>query len=197
MSPRGVPVVGLHERLYAAAEHLLVREGPGALDSRSITSEAGCAKGVLHNHFGSLDAFLTAFAADRLRRVLDTATRLPARAGEGDVTENLATTAMEAFGSSSMAIARLLTAQPRLQARVQEALDGVCANLQSLEGAFAAYFAAEAELGRIKPHAEPEFLALMFVGTLHHLVASGRSGVDDLGERVKKVATVLVGIDEQ
>ncbi|GAA5015517.1 TetR/AcrR family transcriptional regulator [Actinopolymorpha pittospori] len=195
MSPRGVPVVGLHERLFTAAEQLLVRKGPGALDSRSITSEAGCAKGVLHNHFGNLDAFLTAFAADRLRHVLDTAARLPGRAGEGDVTENLATTAVEAFGSSSMAIVGLLTARPQLQPLVQDAL-GVCANLQGLETAFAAYFAAEAELGRITPHAEPEFLALMFVGTLHHLVASGRSGVGDLGERVKKIATVLVGVDQ-
>ncbi|WP_248960655.1 TetR/AcrR family transcriptional regulator [Sphaerisporangium perillae] len=198
MSPRGVPVAGLHERLFDAAEQLLVRDGPSALDSRSITSEAGCAKGVLHNHFGSLDGFLTAFAADRLRQLLKNATQLAARAGEGTVIGNLTTTAVSVFGSRSVAIASLLMSQPQLQSRVQEALavEG-SGGIEDLERTFTEYFAAEKELGRIKLHADAETLALMFVGALHHLFATGRSSPHDLDERVEKIAAVLVGINEQ
>jgi AcrR family transcriptional regulator len=192
MSPRGVPVAGLHERLFDAAEQLLVRDGPSALDSRSITSEAGCAKGLLHNHFGSLDGFLTAFAADRLRRLLKNATQLAARAGEGTVIGNLTTTAVSVFGSRSVAIASLLMSQPRLQPRIQEALAVEGGGLQGLERTFAAYLAAEKELGRIKPNADAETLALMFVGAVHHLFATGRSSSHDLGERVEKIAAALV-----
>ena len=41
-----------------AAERILLRDGPQALTSRAVTTEAGCAKGVLHRHFADFDDFL-------------------------------------------------------------------------------------------------------------------------------------------
>ena len=40
MSPRGVATPDVRERLFAAAERVVQRDGPGALTSRSVTTEA-------------------------------------------------------------------------------------------------------------------------------------------------------------
>ena len=194
MSPRGVPVAGLHDRLFDATEQLLLRGGPTALDSRAITSEAECAKGVLHNHFGSLDGFLAAFAADRLRSILKNAGQLTDRAGQGTVIDNVMATATSTFGPRSAAIASLLVSRPQLQPLVHEALGAESGGLDDLERAFAAYIRAETDLGRIKPHAEAQTLALMLVGALHHLFAAGPS-TGDVEAQVRKIIVALVGDD--
>lgn len=43
--PTGVAIRDVREQLFAAAERVLLRDGPSALTSRAVTSEAGCAKG--------------------------------------------------------------------------------------------------------------------------------------------------------
>src|SRR5881227_2127738 len=55
--------------LFDAAERILLRHGPHALTSRAVTTEAGCAKGVLHKHFADFDAFLAEFVLDRVDRM--------------------------------------------------------------------------------------------------------------------------------
>ncbi|HZE30218.1 MAG TPA: TetR family transcriptional regulator, partial [Actinoallomurus sp.] len=67
--PTGVAIRDVREQLFAAAERILVRDGPNALTSRAVTTEAGCAKGVLHRHFADFDAFLAELVLDRIRRV--------------------------------------------------------------------------------------------------------------------------------
>jgi AcrR family transcriptional regulator len=46
--PTGVAFSDARVRLFDAAERVLLRDGPNALTSRAVTTEAGCAKGVLH-----------------------------------------------------------------------------------------------------------------------------------------------------
>lgn len=67
MSPRGVAIEGLRERLFAAAERVLARDGAAALTSRAVTEEAECAKGVLHTHFAGLDEFVAELVLYRFR----------------------------------------------------------------------------------------------------------------------------------
>ena len=55
---RNFSILQCSKQLFAAAERVLVRDGPDALTSRAVTTEAGCAKGVLHRHFADFDAFL-------------------------------------------------------------------------------------------------------------------------------------------
>jgi AcrR family transcriptional regulator len=74
--PRGVAIPDVPQQLFDAAERLLLRDGPGGLTSRAITDEAGCAKGILHNHFADLDGFLAAFVVDRSRRIAEHAKQL-------------------------------------------------------------------------------------------------------------------------
>jgi hypothetical protein len=54
--PTGVALPDPREQLFAAAERILRRAGPQALTSRALTTEAGCAKGVLHRHFAGFAA---------------------------------------------------------------------------------------------------------------------------------------------
>ena len=56
--PTGIALQDARERLFAAAERILLRDGPSGLTSRAVTDEAGVAKGVLHRHFADFDDFL-------------------------------------------------------------------------------------------------------------------------------------------
>src|SRR6202451_4142304 len=67
--PTGVRILDAREQLFGAAERVLLRDGPNALTSRAVTTEAGCAKGVLHRHFADFDAFLAELVLDRIARI--------------------------------------------------------------------------------------------------------------------------------
>ena len=80
MVPTGIAIRDVREQLFGAAERVLLRAGPNALTSRAVTTEAGCAKGVLHKHFADFDAFLAEFVLDRVARLDErTAARSPRR----------------------------------------------------------------------------------------------------------------------
>src|SRR5919206_2590145 len=87
--PTGVHIRDAREQLFDAAERVLVRDGPNALTSRAVTTEAGCAKGVLHRHFADFDTFLAELVLDRIGRLDDLAARLRAAAGTGTVAGNV------------------------------------------------------------------------------------------------------------
>src|SRR5271167_4725293 len=67
-----------------------IRDPRGGLTSRSVTAEAGVAKGVLHRHFADFDAFLVDLTLARIARITDQAADLRAAAGTGTVVGNLA-----------------------------------------------------------------------------------------------------------
>jgi AcrR family transcriptional regulator len=76
-------------QLFAAAERILLRDGPNALTSRAVTDEAGVAKGVLHRHFSDFDDFLAAFVLDNVERMDDEVIALRDAAGRGDIADHL------------------------------------------------------------------------------------------------------------
>ena len=87
--PTGVALRDAREQMFAAAERILLRDGPHALTSRAVTTEAGVAKGVLHRHFADFDAFLAELIEDRIARIGDQAAVLRESAGTGTVAGNL------------------------------------------------------------------------------------------------------------
>lgn len=80
--PTGIALRDAVEQLFAAAERVLLRDGPNALTSRAVTTEARVAKGVLHRHFTDFDAFLAELVLDRIDRLEDQAARLRNCAGK-------------------------------------------------------------------------------------------------------------------
>src|ERR1700733_1176032 len=107
--PTGVAIRDVREQLFGAAERILLRSGPSALTSRAVTTEAGCAKGVLHRHFADFDAFLTELVLDRIARVGEQAVALRESAGTGTVTGNLTSALTTLFGSVAVAVIALIT----------------------------------------------------------------------------------------
>ena len=102
--PTGVAIRDAREQLFDAAERVLLRDGPNALTSRAVTTEAGCAKGVLHRHFADFDAFLAELVHDRIARIDDQAAALRDSAGTGTVAGNLTGALTDLFGSVAVAI---------------------------------------------------------------------------------------------
>lgn len=187
---RGVPIPELHEQLFAAAERIMARDGAAGLTSRAITDEAGCAKGVLHNHFDGLDGFLAEFALDRVHRTEEAVSGLPDQAGHGTVRDNLAAAALTVFGSGATQIAALITSRPVLGTRVLTALGRQ--PFGEIQAAFASYLRAERELGRLTATADADTIAFTLVGAVHHLFFTASGTTPDPG-RVREIITAILG----
>ena len=118
--PTGVALRDAREQLFDAAERVLLRDGPGALTSRAVTTEAGVAKGVLHRHFADFDAFLAEFVLDRIGRMDSQAAALRDAAGTGTVIGNLTDALTALFGSAAVAMVPLVSSRDSLRARLRE-----------------------------------------------------------------------------
>src|SRR5712691_5948723 len=107
--PTGVALRDARGQLFDAAERVLLRDGPNALTSRAVTTEAGCAKGVLHRHFADFDTFLAELVVDRIGRIDNQAVALRESAGTDTVVDNLIGALTAVFGSVALEIVGLIT----------------------------------------------------------------------------------------
>jgi AcrR family transcriptional regulator len=192
MSPRGVTIPEVRQQLFDAAEQILLREGPSGLTSRAITREAGVAAGLLHNHFGDLDRFLTALFVDRAQTAAKGLQDLSARAGTATVVDNLMAAIETLFAGNLLALTGLVLARPSLVPRLSEALGEGTLELDAGERVFAAYLEAEQRLGRVAPEADTGSLALALVGAAHQLLLTRGPHAPDLRERMRRVTRALM-----
>ena len=189
--PTGVAIRDARAQLLDAAERVLLRDGPNALTSRVVTTEAGVAKGVLHRHFADLDAFLVELVLDRIGRMDGQAAALRESAGTGTVAGNLTGALMALFRSVALEIVGLITFRDDLRVRLRQAgLAGVPV-LAEAGAMIASYLTSERELGRIAANADVDTLALMLIGT-GHLLFAGREGTPPTAEAVRKVVTTVI-----
>jgi AcrR family transcriptional regulator len=182
------------QQLFDAAERVLLRDGPGALTSRAVTDEAGCAKGVLHRHFTDFDAFLTELVVDRAAQLESQANALRESAGTGAVADNLTAALTKLFGPVPVAIIPLITFRDELRARLRRARPGGgIAILAEATAAVSAYLADERDLGRIAADADIDSLTLSLVGG-GHLLLSDRDPCPTTATVNKLVKTVLADV---
>ncbi|WP_258572200.1 helix-turn-helix domain-containing protein [Actinomadura parmotrematis] len=163
-------------QLFDAAERVLLRAGPGALTSRAVTDEAGCAKGVLHRHFADFDSFLAALVLDRAGALEVQGAVLRGSAGTGTVAGNLAEALTALFGSVAVAIVGLVAARDGLRAKLRETWPTGVPVLAEGTSIVASYLSLERDLGRVAPGADIEALTLMLIGG-GHLLFAGREDV--------------------
>ena len=189
--PTGVAIRDVRGQLFDAAERVLLRDGPNALTSRAVTTEAGCAKGVLHRHFADFDAFLAELVLDRIGRINTQAAALRDSAGTGTVADNLTGALTAVFGSVALAILGLVTSRDDLRARLRRTTPAGVPVLTEATAMVASYLAAERELGRIAADADVDTLALTLIGT-GHLLFAGREGAPPDAEAVDKVVTTVI-----
>ncbi|GLY66676.1 TetR/AcrR family transcriptional regulator [Amycolatopsis taiwanensis] len=176
-------------------ERVLVRDGPHALTSRAVTTEAGCAKGVLHRHFADFDAFLAELVLDRIAAMDIQSAALRESAGTGAVADNLTDALITVFQSVAVAIVALITFRDDLRARLRQVRPAVGVPvLTEAVAMIAAYLTAERDLGRIAADdADVETLARTLIGA-GHLLFADRNGPTPDREAVRNmVTTVLAG----
>ncbi|WP_026337965.1 TetR/AcrR family transcriptional regulator [Nocardiopsis sp. CNS-639] len=189
--PTGTAMRDARERLFDAAERVLLRDGPSALTSRAVTDEADCAKGVLHRHFADFDAFLTELVADRIARVETCSASLCDRAGTGTVADNLAGVLMDLFGPVAVTIVGLVTSRDGLRARLRRTTPTGVPLLTEAAAGIAAYLARERERGRLADEADIDTLAPTLIGA-GHLLFADRGGTPPGPEAVHRVVTAVI-----
>jgi AcrR family transcriptional regulator len=190
--PTGVAIRDVREQLFDAADRVLLRDGPSRLTSRAVTTEAGCAKGVLHRHFTDFDAFLAEFVLDRVNQLDAQAAALRDAAGTGTVTGNLAAALTALFGSVAVAIVPLITFRFELRVRLRRAWPAGVPVLTEAAIMITGYLAAEREVGRIAAEADPDALGPTLIGAAHLLFAD-RTGPPPDAAAVRKVVTTVIG----
>ena len=190
--PTGVALHNAREQLFAAAERVLLRDGPNGLTSRAVTTEAGCAKGVLHRHFADFDAFLAELVLNGITRIDAQAAALRRSAGTGTVAGNLTGVLTELFGSVAVAVVGLIISRDGLRARLREARPGPgLPLLTEAADMLAAYLTAERDLGRVAAAADIGTLAPTLLGASHLLFAD-RDGGPPQAEAVHRMVTTVV-----
>jgi AcrR family transcriptional regulator len=190
--PTGVAIRDAREQLFDAAERVLLRDGPNALTSRAVTTEAGCAKGVLHRHFPDFDAFLVELILDRAQRMTEQADVLRESAGTGTVVENLVAAVTGVLNSIAVRILALMIARDELRARIREHQPRGFPVIAEAMRMIADYLAAERDQGRIAADADVDMLALSLLGT-SHLDFAGTDGASPDEAATRRVVTSVVG----
>ena len=191
--PTGVALRDARGQLFDAAERVLLRDGPDALTSRAVTSEAGCAKGVLHRHFNDFDAFLTELVLDRISKLDAQAAALLDSAGTGTVAGNLTGALTTLFdGSVAGGIVGLVISRDGLRARLRQAGLTRLPVVTEAAAMIASYLAIERELGRIAADADIDTLAPTLIGA-GHLLFADRKGTPPEPEAVHQMVTTVIG----
>jgi AcrR family transcriptional regulator len=189
--PTGIALRDVRAQLFDAAERVLLRDGPGALTSRAVTTEAGVAKGVLHRHFADFDDFLASLIEDRSVRVVAQADGLIAAAGTGTVAGNLSTVLTSLFTSVAAGIMSLIIFRDELRARLRAAHPDGIPLLAAAGRMISDYLIAERDRGRLSPTADIDSLGLALLGS-GHLLFAARSG-DPAAEVERVVTAILAG----
>lgn len=192
--PTGVAIRGAREQLFAAAERVLLRDGPSGLTSRAVTDEAGVAKGVLHRHFEDFDEFLAGLVHDRAARLELWSSALLGSAGTGTVAGNLAEALASVLGSVAVAMVALITFRDELRRRLRETWPAGVPLLAEIGHSTRAYLLAERDLGRIAPEADDGPLALALLGTTHLMFADRTGRPPAAGDVRAVVEGVLAGV---
>ena len=191
--PTGVALRDVRARLFDAAERILLLDGPNALTSRAVTTEAGVAKGVLHRHFADFDAFLAELIEDRIARIGRQSAALRESAGTGTVTGHLTGALTTLFGSVALKIVGLLIFRDDLRARLRQTRPAGVPVATEATAMIASYLSAERDLGRLAADADVDTLAATLIGAGHLLFAGREDGPPEPEEVAKMVTTVITG----
>ncbi|TDC24838.1 TetR/AcrR family transcriptional regulator [Streptomyces sp. 8K308] len=193
--PTGVAIHDVRDQLFDAAERVLLRDGPSALTSRAVTTEAGVAKGVLHRHFADFDAFLAELVLDRVARLDDRITTLRGSAGTGTVADNLTHALTDLFRPVAVSIVSLVTSRDELRARLRRTRPTGIPFLTDTAIGIASYLTAERGLGRIAADADVDTLAPTLVGAVHMLAADRQGTQPEAGAVHRVVTAVIAGVE--
>jgi AcrR family transcriptional regulator len=189
--PTGVPIRDIRDQLFDAAERVLLRDGPDALTSRAVTTEAGVAKGVLHRHFPDFDTFLAALVLTHIERLEARASELRESAGTGSLTDNLTAALAATLDPSAVQVASLVCSRHGLLVRLRLTTPAGIPLLAELTQMIAAYPTAERGLGRVTLEANVDNLAVILVDAAH-LFAAGRDDAPPEPDELRDIIATAI-----
>ena len=194
MVPTGIALRDPRAQLFEAAERILLRDGPGALTSRAVTAEAGCAKGVLHRYFADFDAFLVELVLEHLTHLGHRAAALRKAAGTGTVAGNLTEAVTDLFGPMALALLRLVIFRDELRLRLRKVRSSGLPIATEATAMIAEYLDAERYLGRIATDADVATLAPTLIGAGSMLYTDREAGPPSAEAVERMVSTILAGV---
>jgi len=176
--------------LIRATTSVVTDRGYHQATTRAIADEAGVSEGTIYRHFPDKRALFFAAALDGHEEMLDWMSRLPGRAGSGQVADAL-TECLVRLGELRASVVPLelaLMSDPSAgSAPTPELADAVSGPPQLL----AQYLAAEQALGRVNPDLDPVQIAVVLLATLFGLAASPLVDGDQLPRAVADAVAVL------
>ena len=193
--PTGVALQDGRGRLLSAGERVLLRDGPAALTSRSVTDEADVAKGLLHRNFTDFDEFLVSLAQGRIAAVEVISAGLLERVGSGTVVGNVSMALSRIFDPLELALVRLVLFRLDLATRLRSEDDRAVPILASAVAGVTEYLTAEQQAERVLPDAAAARLAQALIGTGHLLFAGELGGLPDESALNEIVQTILVAAE--
>jgi AcrR family transcriptional regulator len=168
---RGRPPVISTERLLEVAREVFLELGIRATTSE-VANRAGIAEGTIFHRFKSKEELFRAamnFDPDAALAVVEA---LPSRAGTGDLRRTLVEFAQRFIdlGRIAMPVLMMSWSNPESQLCAERTHER-SSRYRRVLGALSGFFAAEIAAGRMR-HGEPEVLARMLIGSLHHFCMS-------------------------
>ncbi|GAA3620014.1 TetR family transcriptional regulator [Nonomuraea rosea] len=193
--PTGVALRDARAQLFAAAERVLTRNGAGGLTSRTVTEEAGVAKGVLHRHFADFDDFLAGLVRDRIARLEAEIGELTEAAGSATLVANLVEALTRIFTPVNLGLVGVVIARDDLRSRLRATTPRGIPILTEAGTCLSAYLDAERRVGRVTADADARTLALTLIGTGHLLFAGELGALPDASAVREIVEAITVGAE--
>ncbi|MFI5938411.1 TetR/AcrR family transcriptional regulator [Actinoplanes sp. NPDC051494] len=193
--PTGYALHDPRQQLVAAAERVLLREGASGLTGRSVTAEAGVAKGVLHRHFPDFDTFVAHLVTERIRGFHDVTEHLTVRLGQATVSENVAIALRELLDPVVLALVPLIIAHPQIRNRIATNNRPGPPLLSDAAAVVQDYLSREQRQGRITATADIGTAALSVIATAHLLLAGELGALPTTDAIVEVTESILVGIE--
>ncbi|MFI2363639.1 TetR/AcrR family transcriptional regulator [Promicromonospora sp. NPDC019610] len=197
--PTGVALPDARAQLFAAVERVLVRDGAGGLTSRSVTEEAGVAKGVLYRHFADFDDFLAGLVRSRVAQVEADLGALTddtgPDAGPATLVDGLSEALTRIFTPVNLRLVSVVIARDDLRARLRAAGTPGIPLLTEAGTSLRAYLEAEQRRGRITAGADVATLALTLIGTGHLLFAGEIGAPPDAAALREVVEAITAGVE--
>ncbi|RKS05090.1 TetR family transcriptional regulator [Nocardiopsis sp. Huas11] len=163
--PRSTAAQTRRHILDTAAE-VLDRLGMARATTKEIARASGYSEATLYKHFTDKSELILEVMRHRFPPFVDDLARMPERAGQGSVRDNLVglvTRAVPFFRHGAPMLGSLF-AEPELLRRHREGMGRHGAGPLNVNRGFAAYLEAERRLGRIPEDTDPEASAALLVG---------------------------------
>ena len=163
--------------------------------TKEIAKAAGFSEATLYKHFQDKTELFVAVLAERLPRFVPLIAELTSNVGERTVVENLrrVVAAAVVFYTDSFPISVSIFAEPKVLTAHRAGLRRSGAGPHKANAALAEYLAAERELGRIRPDADPNALAALLLGAcFQHAFLQQFADPSALAAPPEEVAETLV-----